>query len=190
MTEPVAILLRDSKDRYGIRLKREYLQSWVQGSSAPINNNNRDLAVEELKSDFLAKDIQDTSIAIIPEQFGQSDVDTFPPEPYKQGRGVVLQIIDTEDISNSAFSLLNKLNNLTPVRQVYIERDDDEDVDIPRGLLRWILSDGNKQVQAMEMETIPELNLKTPFGCKVNITSSCLQMWICSFSLFSLSLST
>jgi hypothetical protein len=174
MNEPSAILLRRCKDRYGIRLKREYVQSWREARSQPITNV--DVAVEQLKNEVLAKDIRLTCAqSVISENFGQADIETFPPDQFKEGQGVVLQIQDVDDVNNSTFSLLNKLNNLSTVRQVYIERDEDDEVDFPRGLLRWTLSDGVRQIQAMEMEKIDGLDLKTPFGCKVkyplNITT-------------------
>jgi hypothetical protein len=166
MTEgPPAILIKRCKERSGIRLRKEYVKSWCDSRSIPITNI--DTAYTEIVDDFLNKDMSITSESVIPEQFGQLEVDAFPPNHLRVGGGVVLQIQDVDDISNSTFSLLSNLNNLSTVRQVYVERNADDEVDFPRGTLRWTLTDGIRQVQAIEAELIPELNLQTPFGTKV-----------------------
>ncbi|RCI03865.1 recQ-mediated genome instability protein 1 [Rhizopus stolonifer] len=163
--EPPSILKRWLKDRTGIRISQDYLRSWYADHPKPISDF--EAAYNEILTDFLHKDMSLTSQPVIQDDFGQMPVHTFPLG-HLQG-GVVLQIQDTNDISNSTFSLLNSLHNLTPVRQTYVERAVDEEVTLPRGMLRWTLTDGTKQIQAMEMETIPDLNLKTPFGCKLLI---------------------
>lgn len=165
LDELPVILLRWCKDRTGIRLTKEYLKSWYQKRAVPIGNT--ETSYNELVSDFLNTDISLTSEPVIPESFGQTPMDTFPMGHLRHGGGVVLQIQDTNDISNSTFSLLNNLNNSTPVRQTYVERTEGEEINFSRGILRWTLTDGSKQIQAMEMETLPDLDLKTPFGCKV-----------------------
>ncbi|KAI9486231.1 MAG: hypothetical protein EXX96DRAFT_476313 [Benjaminiella poitrasii] len=162
---PPAILLRWCKDRCGIRLSSTYFQAWHETHK---HLTNTEAAYNELLQDFLRKDIAETSEPIITDDFGQSVVDIFPAAHHRPD-GVVLQIQDTTDISNSAFSLLNNLKNSVPVRQTYVERSADDPVEFPRGMLRWTLTDGSKQIQAMEMETIPGLDLKTPFGCKLLI---------------------
>jgi hypothetical protein len=165
LDQPPVILLRWCKDRACIRLTEEYLKSWYEKRTTPIRNN--EVAYNELVSDFLNTDISVTSEPVIQENFGQMPTDTFPMGPLRHGGGVILQIQDTNDISNSTFSLLNNLSNSTPVRQTYIERTEGEEVNFSRGMLRWTLTDGARQIQAMEMETLAELDLKTPFGCKV-----------------------
>jgi hypothetical protein len=166
-TEMPIILLKWCKDRAGIRLKKEYLKSWYEKRTAPIVDT--EAAYSELVSDFLNTDISLTSEPVVQEDFGQIPMDTFPMGHLRHGGGVVLQIQDTNDISNSTFSLLNNLTNSTPVRQTYVERSEGEEATFSRGMLRWTLTDGTKQIQAMEMETLPELNIKTPFGCKVYV---------------------
>lgn len=160
------ILQRKCKDRDGIRITKEYLQTfWSQGQRRPTPDTEE--AYNQLVQDFLNKDIALTSEPVIPENFGQNSIETFPQGHLRHGGGVVLQIQDTIDIRYSTLSLLNNLTNATPVRQIYVERNKDDEVDFQRGMLRWTLSDGKNQIQAMEMETIPELSLTTPFGCKV-----------------------
>ncbi|KAG1174672.1 hypothetical protein G6F70_004664 [Rhizopus microsporus] len=164
------ILQRKCKDRDGIRITKEYLQSfWSQGQRRPTPDTEE--AYNQLVQDFLNKDIALTSEPVIPENFGQNSIETFPQGHLRHGGGVVLQIQDTIDIRYSTLSLLNNLTNATPVRQIYVERNKDDEVDFQRGMLRWTLSDGKNQIQAMEMETIPELSLTTPFGCKILIKS-------------------
>ncbi|KAI7906305.1 uncharacterized protein BX663DRAFT_495963 [Cokeromyces recurvatus] len=165
--EPPAILLRWCKDRSGIRLKPNYFKAWYDASTIKSTSTTEAL-YNDLINDFLHKDISETSESVIEDNFGQSVVDIFPAT-HLRSDGVVLQIQDTIDISNSAYSLLNNLNNLVPVRHTYVERSANEEVEFSRGMLRWTLTDGTKQIQAMEMETIHELDLKTPFGCKLLI---------------------
>ncbi|KAG1000310.1 hypothetical protein G6F26_009196 [Rhizopus arrhizus] len=160
------ILQRKCKDKNGIRVTKEYLQSfWNQEQPRPLPDT--DEAYDQLLQDFLHKDIALTSEAVIPENFGQNTIETFPLGHLRHGGGVVLQIQDTVDIGYSALSLLNNLTNATPIRQIYVERNIDEQITFPRGMLRWTLTDGKNQIQAMEVETIPDLLLTTPFGCKV-----------------------
>ncbi|CAO3670635.1 unnamed protein product [Rhizopus stolonifer] len=111
-----------------------------------------------------------TSEPVIPTGFGQSERDTFPPGQLRHGGGVVLHIQDTVDIRQSSLSQLNNITNNGPVRQIYTLRTQDE-ITLSRGMLRWTLTDGKHQIQAMEIETIPELSLMTPFGCKILVKS-------------------
>lgn len=157
--EPPAILQRRCKERSGIRLTRDYLQSWIEKRTTPISDI--EIAYNEIVADFLKTDISFSSEPVIPENYGQLAVDIFPPGHLRQGGGVVLQIQDTNDVSHSAFSQLDNLS----IGQEW-----------PRGKLRWTLSDGDRQLQATEFETISALNLKTPFGTKVSdlfITLQC-----------------
>ncbi|KAI8387429.1 hypothetical protein BD560DRAFT_382472 [Blakeslea trispora] len=164
--DPPSTLIRWLKDRAGVRITHDYLAKWHADQPEPIHDF--EAAYRQILSDFLSKDMSTTSPSVIPDDFGQTPIQTFPPGHLQQ-QGVVLQIQDAKDITNSTFSLLNSLQNLTTVRQTYVERQAGQEVTFPRGMLRWTLTDGTKQIQAMEMETIPELDLKTPFGCKVLI---------------------
>jgi hypothetical protein len=150
MDDTPTILLRWCKQRSGIRLRQDFLQTWKNQRESPISDT--EAAYKELVEYFLCKDLFISSEPVIPEDFGRDPVETFPPGYLCQGGGVVLQIQDTNEITTSTFSLLNTLN---------------EGGNLPHGILRWTLTDGSLQIQAMEMEHIPELNLKTPFGCKV-----------------------
>ncbi|KAG1455276.1 hypothetical protein G6F46_001743 [Rhizopus delemar] len=164
------ILQRKCKDRNGIRITKEYLESfWNQEQPRPLPDT--DEAYDQLLQDFLHKDIALTSEPVIPENFGQNTIETFPLGHLRHGGGVVLQIQDTVDICYSALSLLNNLTNATPIRQIYGERNNHEQITFPRGMLRWTLTDGKNQIQAMEVETIPDLSLTTPFGCKILVKS-------------------
>lgn len=165
--EPPVILLRWCKERKGIRLKKDYARAWKAARSAPIADY--EAAYAELVADFLKSDISTTSEPVIQDDFAQNPIDTFPVGHFREGRGVILQIQDTLDIRHSTYSLLNSLNNTAPVRQLYIERVEGEEVSLPRGMLQWVLTDGTKQIYAMEIETIPGLDLRTPFGCKLLI---------------------
>ncbi|KAL9551964.1 hypothetical protein MBANPS3_004014 [Mucor bainieri] len=165
--EAPVILLRWCKERSGIRLKRDYLRAWRAARSEPIVDY--EAAYTALVADFLKSDLSTTSEPVIQDEFAREPVDTFPVGHFREGCGVILQIQDTLDIRHSTFSLLNSLNNATPVRQLYVERNEGDEVNLPRGMLQWVLTDGSKQIYAMELETIPDLDLKTPFGCKLLI---------------------
>lgn len=154
MNEPPAILLRRCKERSGIRLTRDYLQTWHDRRSSV--SSNIELAYNDILADFLKTDMALTSEPVIPADYGRLAIDTFPPAHLRQGGGVVLQIQDTNDVSHSALSQLDHLSN---------------DQDWPRGKLRWTLSDGHVQIQATEYQTIPFLNLKIPFGSKLLVKS-------------------
>ena len=146
----------------GVKAKKEYVQSWQQSESEQPWDRQR--MYEALKHDFLQRDMADTCLPTIPSDFGGDQLSVFPT------KSTVLQIVDTKDMSHSTHSLLNELATVTPVRQVYTRRAADADVNFPRGTLRWSLTDGTHQIVAIEMKRINELQLKTPFGCKV---SSC-----------------
>lgn len=161
--EPPVTLIKWCKERSGIRLTKEYVKEWHQARSSPISDIES--AYKELVSDFLNRDITTTSEPVIQKEFGQLSVDTFPLGHLRQGGGVVLQIQDAIDIGISTLTLLKSLNTLRVVRHTYRENDDTE---FPRSMLRWTLTDGHKQIQAMEIERISGIDLKTPFGTKVS----------------------
>lgn len=154
------------EDRKGIRLKPEYIESWQRSLPRDLASADREAVLDAAFQDFLGKDIADTSRPTIPSNFGEEDLFTFPPGNLKNGGGVVLQLMDALDITNSAHSLLNNLATVAPVRQVYVQRSNDE-IHFPRGMLRLTLSDGVRMVRAIELTTISNLDLKTPYGCKV-----------------------
>ncbi|KAG1462945.1 hypothetical protein G6F56_005402 [Rhizopus delemar] len=160
------ILKRKCKDRTGIRITDEYLGSFWNHTPRPAPDSEE--AYNQLVNDFLSKSLDRTSEPVIPTGFGQSERDTFPPGQLRHGGGVVLQIQDTVDIRQSSLSQLNSITNNGPVRQVYALKNQDE-ITLSRGMLRWTLTDGKHQIQAMEIETIPELSLMTPFGCKESV---------------------
>lgn len=145
--EVPALLLRRCRERTCIRLKKEYLQQWKEKRSTPITNI--EAAYDDLIVDFKKTDIALTSEPVIITDHGKLP-DSFPPDQFYQG--VVLQIQDTWDISHSLFSQRNNLKN---------------GLDLPRGMLRWTLSDGTTLVQARETEDIQGVDLMTPFGTKV-----------------------
>ncbi|KAI9494100.1 hypothetical protein BDB00DRAFT_938634 [Zychaea mexicana] len=151
------------KTQNGIQPKQEYIAQWLR-ERPPRSSDNRDIMHKSILQHFLSKDLRDTSIPTIPDNFGSDSLESFPPAP-----GIVLQIVDTRDISNSTHSLLNNLSTVAPVRQVYVRRATEDDVRFPRGTLRWTLTDGYTEVVALEYERINQLSLTTPFGCKVFI---------------------
>ncbi|KAF7724616.1 recQ-mediated genome instability protein 1 [Apophysomyces ossiformis] len=165
-------LLRLLEDRSGIRIRPEYLQQWYAERMVSVasNNSDREFLYAALLDDFLNKDMRLTSKPILAEDYGQQPLDTFPAPQFRQ-TGIVLQIQDTIDISHSAHSLLDSLSTVTTVRHVYTSREDDDEVRFQRGMLRWTLTDGTKEIQALEFKRIPELNMNTPFGCKLLITN-------------------
>lgn len=112
------ILQRKCKDRTGVRITKEYLQSFWNNHSSLVADSEE--AYDRLLHDFLHKDLALTSEPVIPENFGSNPVETFPLGHLRHGGGVVLQIQDTTDIRYSTLSLLNNLTNATPVRQVCI----------------------------------------------------------------------
>ncbi|KAG0163152.1 recQ-mediated genome instability protein 1 [Apophysomyces sp. BC1034] len=161
------ILLRLLEDRSCIRLKPEYLRSWYaeRAATTPFDANDREALYAALVDDFLNKDIAITSKPVLPDDYGQEPLSSFPAIQQRHS-GVVLQIKDTLDISHSTHSLLDNFSAVTTVRSVYTSREADDEVSFKRGVLRWTLTDGTKEVQALEFKTISQLNLTTPFGCK------------------------
>ncbi|KAI8138862.1 hypothetical protein BJV82DRAFT_582512 [Fennellomyces sp. T-0311] len=130
----------------GFRPKQSLIDQWIQTPMPP-----------DALARFMNSDLKDTSLPTIPEDFDNNST-SLP--------SMVLQIVDAVDIGNSTHSLLSNLEADNPVRQVYKKKGD---VQFPRHTLRWTLSDGYKQVPALEYEPIPELDLLTPFGCKLLI---------------------
>ncbi|CDH53001.1 hypothetical protein RO3G_00763 [Lichtheimia corymbifera JMRC:FSU:9682] len=159
MSDSSYTLLRMLENELGVKAKREYVQSWQQSQAEQFGDRRR--MYEALKLDFLGRDMADTCLPTIPSDFGSDQLNVFP------AKNTVLQIVDTKDLSHSTHSLLNELATVTPVRQVYTRRATDADINFPRGMLRWTLTDGTHQIVAIEMKRINELQLKTPFGCKV-----------------------
>lgn len=160
MSDSWYTLLRMLENELGVKAKREYVESWQQSQAEQFGDRQR--MYEALKHDFLGRDMADTCLPTIPSDFGSDQLNVFP------AKNTVLQIVDTKDMSHSTHSLLNDLATVTPVRQVYTRRATDADVNFPRGMLRWTLSDGTHQIVAIEMKRINGLQLKTPFGCKVS----------------------
>ncbi|KAI9266783.1 hypothetical protein BDA99DRAFT_506678 [Phascolomyces articulosus] len=151
------------KTKHGIQAKSEYIEQWLR-ERPPRPSDNRDTLQSSIFQHFLIKDLKDTSMPTIPSDFGNDPLTSFPPGP-----GIVLQMVDTRDISNSTHSLLNNLATVAPVRQVYVRRATTGDIRFPRGTLRWTLTDGYKEIVALEDERIHSLNLTTPFGIKLFI---------------------
>ena len=149
------------KTQNGIQAKQEYIEQWLR-DRPPRTSDTAETMHNSILQHFLSKDLKDTSIPTIPSNYGNAPLDSFPP-----GQGIVLQIVDTQDISNSTHSLLNNLATVAPVRQVYVRRATEGDIQFPRGTLRWTLTDGYKEIVALEYERLSQLKLITPFGCKV-----------------------
>ncbi|KAI7880005.1 hypothetical protein K492DRAFT_237579 [Lichtheimia hyalospora FSU 10163] len=163
MSDSWYTLLRMLETELGVKAKKEYVQSWQQSKSEQLWDRQR--MYEALKHDFLQRDMADTCLPTIPSDFGGDQLSVFPT------KSTVLQIVDTKDMSHSTHSLLNELATVTPVRQVYTRRATDADINFPRGMLRWTLTDGTHQIVAIEMKRINQLELKTPFGCKLLLKS-------------------
>jgi hypothetical protein len=157
------ILIRKCEERKGIRITERYLESWCLQRQL---SSDLEREYEALVSDFLNTEMAQTSKPVISDEISKAPFNTFPPVNLQ--RGVVLEIVDVDDISNSALSVLESLTNTIHVRRGVVTNDDQPE--IQRGTLHWILSDGTTHIHAMENETIPELSLTTPFGCKVKTT--------------------
>ncbi|KAG2227752.1 hypothetical protein INT45_004794 [Circinella minor] len=151
------------KTQNGIQAKQDYIEQWLR-DRPPRASDTTETMHNSILQHFLSKDLKDTSIPTIPSNYGSAPLDSFPP-----GQGIVLQIVDVQDISNSTHSLLNNLATVAPVRQVYVRRATESDIQFPRGTLRWTLTDGYKEIVALEYERLPQLKLTTPFGCKLFI---------------------
>ena len=151
------------KTQNGIQAKQDYIEQWLR-DRPPRGSDTTETMHNSILQHFLSKDLKDTSIPTIPSNYGSAPLDSFPP-----GQGIVLQIVDVQDISNSTHSLLNNLATVAPVRQVYVRRATESDIQFSRGTLRWTLTDGYKEIVALEYERIPQLKLTTPFGCKVKL---------------------
>ncbi|KAI8146121.1 hypothetical protein BJV82DRAFT_665922 [Fennellomyces sp. T-0311] len=151
------------ESRNGIRPSQQYIDKWIR-EQPPRTVRDRDSMHSSILEHFLNQDLKDTSLPTIPASYGNEPLGSFPP-----GNGIVLQIVDTHDISNSTHALLNNLATVAPVRQVYVRRAAEDDVQFPRGMLRWTLTDGFTEIIGLEYETISQLNLTTPFGCKLFI---------------------
>lgn len=160
------------EERVGIRLKPGYLETWL----STVARGDRETLYIAALDHCLNTNIAETSVPVIPSDFGKETLSTFPTGHLRNGPGIVLQIQDTIDISHSTHSLLNNIASVAPVRQVYVRRNQNEDITFPRGMLRWTLTDGTRTVRAIEYKRFPNLDLKTPFGCKV---SFCAEL-ICS----------
>ncbi|KAI8384820.1 uncharacterized protein BYT42DRAFT_275389 [Radiomyces spectabilis] len=172
------VVLRMLTDRKGIRLSSEYFKTWYANwrSNQPRQQPmDRQVIFDAALRDFLATDLAQSSVPVIPEDHGEQALSTFPPGELRHGGGVVLQIQDTLDISTSTHTLLNSMTTVASVRQTYVLRGKDDEINFPRGMLRWTLTDGHRQIQALELQRIPQLELKTPFGCKLLIQSAQLR---------------
>ena len=150
------------ESRNGIRPNPEYIHQWIR-EQPPRTVRDRESMHSSILEHFLHRDLRDTSLPTIPNTYGDEPLGSFPP-----GNGIVLQIVDTQDISNPTHSLLNNLATVAPVRQVYVRRATEDDVQFPRGMLRWTLTDGFTEIIGLESKTISQLKLTTPFGCKVS----------------------
>ncbi|KAI9315165.1 hypothetical protein BX666DRAFT_1959818 [Dichotomocladium elegans] len=161
MADHTYTLLRLFESRLGIQPREDYITTWQQSRSDRFKDcEEMYLAVLQ---DFLNKDMADTCRPSIPPHYGKESLEIYAP------RGTVLQIIDTRDLSHSTQSLLNEMSTAAAVRQVYVQRASEEDIKFPRGMLRWTLTDGTSQVVGIELKRISDLDLKTPFGCKLHI---------------------
>ncbi|KAI8880516.1 hypothetical protein K501DRAFT_335333 [Backusella circina FSU 941] len=156
------ILIRKCEERKGIRITEKYLETWCSQRQL---SNDMESEYAALLPDVLNTELAQTSTPVISDEISKAPFNTFPPGNFR--RGVVLEIVDTDDISNSALSILENLTSTTHVRRGVVTNEDQ--TEIQRGTLHWILSDGATHIHAMENETIPELSLTTPFGCKLLI---------------------
>jgi hypothetical protein len=149
------------ENRYAIHVEPEYLASLISDKSVVDNAAPE----KQIYDHFLKSNISQSSVPVIPPNFGQLHEVLFPSSP----NGIVLQINDVMDIENSAQSLLNTITASTPVRQVYHQPPTvpNGPVNFPRGTLMLEVTDGYRVITALEAKKIPGLSMNTSLGAKV-----------------------
>ncbi|KAI8343867.1 hypothetical protein BC941DRAFT_407192 [Chlamydoabsidia padenii] len=130
------------KQRHGVLLKRSFYNNWYQARSGAGSNTPEQL-YESMLIHFLNTDIAASS------------------EPILQQQGIgkhmmTLQLQDTLDTSHSLSVLIDALDKKGP---------------ISRGNLKWIMTDGAQDIMVYELGKNTLINLKTPFGSKIQITT-------------------
>ncbi|KAH8555248.1 hypothetical protein BGW37DRAFT_130317 [Umbelopsis sp. PMI_123] len=149
------------ENRYAIHVEPEYLASLISDKSVVDNAAPE----KQIYDHFLKSNISQSSVPVIPPNFGQLHEVLFPSSP----NGIVLQINDVMDIENSAQSLLNTITASTPVRQVYHQPPTvpNGPVNFPRGTLMLEVTDGYRVITALEAKKIPGLSMNTSLGAKI-----------------------
>ncbi|KAG2183224.1 hypothetical protein INT43_006228 [Umbelopsis isabellina] len=156
-----AQLLTSLENRHGVLLQQDFLNRHFSDKKLVESANQE----EEIYNAFLDTDIVQSSIPVIPPDFGQLHDVLFPAS----SKGIVLQINNIIDIENSAQSLLNTITVSNPVRQVYQQAPTESNapVNFPRGTLKVEVTDGYRQITALEVKRIASLSMNTPIGAKI-----------------------
>jgi RecQ mediated genome instability protein len=157
-----AQLLTTLENRHNVLLQPDFLLRLLSDKKM-AESANRD---EQVYNAFLETDIVQSSIPVIPPNFGQLHDILFPAS----SKGIILQINDIIDIENSAQSLLNAITASNPVRQVYQQApaESNAPVNFPRGTLKLAVTDGYREVTALEVKRITSLSMNVPIGAKVS----------------------
>lgn len=157
-----AQLLTSLENRHGVLLQQDFVSRHLADKKMAESGNQE----EHIYNAFLDTDIVQSSIPVIPPDFGQLHDVLFPAS----SKGIVLQINDIIDIENSAQSLLNTITASNPVRQVYQQAPTESNapVNFPRGTLKLEVTDGYRQITALEVKRIASLSMNIPIGAKVS----------------------
>lgn len=161
-----AQLLTSLENRHGVLLQQDFVSRHLADKKMAESGNQE----EHIYNAFLDTDIVQSSIPVIPPDFGQLHDVLFPAS----SKGIVLQINDIIDIENSAQSLLNTITASNPVRQVYQQAPTESNapVNFPRGTLKLEVTDGYRQITALEVKRIASLSMNIPIGAKI-IVKNC-----------------
>lgn len=157
-----AQLLTSLENRHGVFLHQDFVVRHLSDKKMAESANWE----EQIYNVFLETDIIQSSIPVIPPDFGQLHDVLFPDS----SKGIVLQINNIIDIENSAQSLLNTITVSNPVRQVYQQAPTESNapVNFPRGTLKLEVTDGYRQITALEVKRIASLSMNVPIGAKVS----------------------
>ncbi|KAJ2964804.1 hypothetical protein NQZ79_g361 [Umbelopsis isabellina] len=158
-----AQLLTSLENRHGVFLHQDFVIRHLSDKKMAESANWE----EQIYNVFLETDIIQSSIPVIPPDFGQLHDVLFPDS----SKGIVLQINNIIDIENSAQSLLNTITVSNPVRQVYQQAPTESNapVNFPRGTLKLEVTDGYRQITALEVKRIASLSMNVPIGAKILI---------------------
>ncbi|KAI8096224.1 uncharacterized protein BX664DRAFT_54908 [Halteromyces radiatus] len=135
-------VLKLLQQRHCVFLKPIFYDDWLK-SQPTLASNNLEQHCQALYRHFLNSDITVSSQPVLQNT-------RIPPK-------MVLQLQDTTDTSHSLFSLVDDL---------------DKNGKIKRGHLKWIMTDGTRDIMVYELEQVGSMQLLTPFGSKVLITSA------------------
>ncbi|CAJ0748063.1 12809_t:CDS:2 [Entrophospora sp. SA101] len=156
-------------------------EKWLSGSIQKIcsNESSNDTYSElytKIYKKFLKSNLKDSIHSTIP----QNIVDTHLTM-LDEGKPAILQIIDIVEIGVSTQKLYDMLNSYLSgsLKQGHKYKDvskqfknNVQDVQLPRSILKLTLTDGNQIFDAIECSPIKDLNLSTPIGTKISVNKT------------------